>query len=159
MRPGSAPGPPTIRSFCASRERTAQLEGQLAGKERTSAEALQALTESRKSCRQEREKLEADSGQLAAVWGRNRKALENLKRLWKGQETKEQEYRLVRHLFQTANGKLSGTAGLDFQTWVQRTVFSADDPGRQPQAERDADGQFLLQCRSWTPLESRARWE
>ena len=135
-----------------SRERTAQLEGQLAGKERTSAEAMQALSESRKSCRQEREKLEADSGQLAAVWGRNRKALENLKRLWKGQETKEQEYRLVRHLFQTANGKLSGTAGLDFQTWVQRLYFQRMIQAANRRLNVMADGQFLLQCRSLDAL-------
>ena len=135
-----------------SRERTAQLEGQFAGKERTSAEALQALSESRKSCRQERERLEADSGQLAAVWGRNRKALENLKRLWKGQETKEQEYRLVRHLFQTANGKLSGTAGLDFQTWVQRLYFQRMIQAANRRLNVMADGQFLLQCRSLDAL-------
>ena len=135
-----------------SRERTAQLEKQLAGQERTAVEVLQALADSREPCRQEREKLEADSGQLAAVWGRNRKALENLKRLWKGQETKEQEYRLVRHLFQTANGKLSGTAGLDFQIWVQRLYFQRMIQAANRRLNVMADGQFLLQCRSLDAL-------
>ena len=135
-----------------SRERTAQLEKQLAGQERTAAEALQALADSRETCRQEREKLEADSGQLAAVWGRNRKALENLKRLWKGQETQEKEYRLLRHLFQTANGRLSGTAGLDFQTWVQRQYFQRMIQAANRRLNVMADGQFLLQCRSLDAL-------
>ena len=135
-----------------SRERTAQLEKQLAGQERTAAEVLQALADSRETCRQEREKLEADSGQLAAVWGRNRKALENLKRLWKGQETQEKEYRLLRHLFQTANGRLSGTAGLDFQTWVQRQYFQRMIQAANRRLNVMADGQFLLQCRSLDAL-------
>ncbi len=135
-----------------SRERTAQLEKQLAGQERTAAEVLQALADSRETCRQEREKLEADSGQLAAVWGRNRKALENLKRLWKGQETQEKEYRLVHHLFQTANGRLSGTAGLDFQTWVQRQYFQRMIQAANRRLNVMADGQFLLQCRSLDAL-------
>lgn len=135
-----------------SRERTAQLEKQLAGQERTAAEVLQALADSRETCRQEREKLEADSGQLTAVWGRNRKALENLKRLWKGQETQEKEYRLLRHLFQTANGRLSGTAGLDFQTWVQRQYFQRMIQAANRRLNVMADGQFLLQCRSLDAL-------
>ena len=135
-----------------SRERTAQLEKQLAGQERTAAGVLQALADSRETCRQEREKLEADSGQLTAVWGRNRKALENLKRLWKGQETQEKEYRLLRHLFQTANGRLSGTAGLDFQTWVQRQYFQRMIQAANRRLNVMADGQFLLQCRSLDAL-------
>lgn len=135
-----------------SRERTAQLEKQLAGQERTAAEVLQTLADRRETCRQEREKLEADSGQLAAVWGRNRKALENLKRLWKGQETQEKEYRLLRHLFQTANGRLSGTAGLDFQTWVQRQYFQRMIQAANRRLNVMADGQFLLQCRSLDAL-------
>ena len=135
-----------------SRERTAQLEKQLAGQERTAAGVLQALADSRETCRQEREKLEADSGQLTAVWGRNRKALENLKRLWKGQEEQEKEYRLLRHLFQTANGRLSGTAGLDFQTWVQRQYFQRMIQAANRRLNVMADGQFLLQCRSLDAL-------
>ena len=135
-----------------SRERTAQLEKQLAGQERTAAGVLQTLADSRETCRQEREKLEADSGQLTAVWGRNRKALENLKRLWKGQEEQEKEYRLVHHLFQTANGRLSGTAGLDFQTWVQRQYFQRMIQAANRRLNVMADGQFLLQCRSLDAL-------
>lgn len=135
-----------------SRERTAQLEKQLAGQERTAVEVLQTLADRRETCRQEREKLEADSGQLAAVWGRNRKALENLKRLWKGQETQEKEYRLLRHLFQTANGRLSGSAGLDFQTWVQRQYFQRMIQAANRRLNVMADGQFLLQCRSLDAL-------
>ncbi|HJC57073.1 MAG TPA: SMC family ATPase [Candidatus Eisenbergiella intestinipullorum] len=135
-----------------SRERTAQLEKQLAGQERTAAEVLQALADSRETCRQEREKLEAESGQLTAVWSRNRKAMENLKQLWKGQEAKEQEYRLLRHLFQTANGRLSGTAGLDFQTWVQRQYFQRMIQAANRRLNVMADGQFLLQCRSLDAL-------
>ncbi len=135
-----------------SRERTAQLEKQLAGQEHTAVEVLQALADSRETCRQEREKLEADSAQLTAVWGRNRKALENLKRLWKGQETQEKEYRLLRHLFQTANGRLSGTAGLDFQTWVQRQYFQRMIQAANRRLNVMADGQFLLQCRSLDAL-------
>ena len=135
-----------------SRERTAQLEKQLAGQERTAAGVLQALADSRETCRQEREKLEADSAQLTAVWGRNRKALENLKRLWKGQETQEKEYRLLHHLFQTANGRLSGTAGLDFQTWVQRQYFQRMIQAANRRLSVMADGQFLLQCRSLDAL-------
>lgn len=135
-----------------SRERTAQLEKQLAGQERTAVEVLQTLADRRETCRQEREKLEADSGQLMAVWGRNRKALENLKRLWKGQETQEKEYRLVHHLFQTANGRLSGSAGLDFQTWVQRQYFQRMIQAANRRLNVMADGQFLLQCRSLDAL-------
>ena len=134
------------------RERNDQLEKQLAEQERTADETLQALADRQRSCGQEREALEEKSGQLMAALGRNRKAWENLKRLWKGQEQKEQEYRLVRHLSQTANGRLSGTAGLDFQTWVQRQYFQRMIQAANRRLNIMADGQFLLQCRSLDTL-------
>ena len=135
-----------------SRERTAQLEKQLEGQPRTGEEELRTLEAEKEACRKAGKELEEKRGQLTAVWSRNRKALDSLRKLWKGQETKEQEYRLVRHLFQTANGKLSGTAGLDFQTWVQRLYFQRMIRAANRRLKVMADGRFLLACRSLDAL-------
>ena len=61
----------------------------------------------------------------------------------------------MHHLFQTANGRLSGTAGLDFQTWVQRQYFQRMIQAANRRLNVMADGQFLLQCRSLDALEKQ----
>lgn len=83
---------------------------------------------------------------------RNQQVLKNLKELWKKREMLEKEYGIIRTLYQTANGKLSGTAGVDFQTFVQRRYFDQMIQAANRRLKYMTDGQFLLQCREMNAL-------
>ncbi|WP_243009218.1 SbcC/MukB-like Walker B domain-containing protein [Clostridium sp. AM58-1XD] len=67
-------------------------------------------------------------------------------------EKLEKEYQTVHLLYQTANGKLSGTAGLDFQTYIQRQYFKQMIQAANKRLKFMADGRFFLKCRELEDL-------
>lgn len=82
----------------------------------------------------------------------NRKQQNKLEQLWRDQEKLEREYAAVQSLYRTANGKLTGTAGLDFTTYVQRQYFEQMIHAANRRLQVMTDGQFLLQCRQLDSL-------
>ena len=50
----------------------------------------------------------------------NEQAFEQLERYWKEIGSRKEEYELLQDLNKTANGTLSGSVKLDFETYVQR---------------------------------------
>lgn len=88
----------------------------------------------------------------ASVCQGNQKIMGNLKELWRKSEELESEYHTIRLLYQTANGKLAGTAGVDFQTFVQRRYFNQMIQAANRRLKYMTDGQFILQCRDMDAL-------
>ena len=78
--------------------------------------------------------------------------MKNLKELWNRREELEKEYRILRNLYQTANGKIAGQAGVDFQTFVQRRYFNQMIQAANRRLKYMTDGQFILQCREMDAL-------
>ncbi|WP_024345046.1 AAA family ATPase [Lacrimispora indolis] len=126
-----------------------QYEEQTKGRERIETEQWKEQAEALK---EEQRQLQAREARVTAIGSRAFQAAENLRRLWREREQLEETYRLYHTLFQTANGKMAGTASLDFQTYVQRQYFNQMIHAANKRLDVMTDGQFLLQCRDLETL-------
>lgn len=95
----------------------------------------------------EKERLTVESSRLSAARARNDAAYENLKRLLKEREALREKKQLVETLYTTADGKVSGAARIDFQTYMQRRYFKQMVAAANKRLYPMTGGQFLLQCR------------
>lgn len=121
-----------------------QLKTQTEGKKQTDTGKWKEQAEDLKD---KQEQLHKEEGLIAGIRSRNQQAEKNLKRLWKERDGLEEAYKVIHTLFQTANGKLTGSAGLDFQTYVQRQYFNQMIQAANRRLTRMTSGQFLLSCR------------
>ena len=127
-----------------------------AGKEQGLARQNTGEAEARLKERQEEEsRLTAELGRTAAAKKQNLRTLDSLKKLWANREKLEEQYGLVHGLYAVANGKRSGEAGLDFQTYVQRQYFQQMIHAANRRLEKMAEGRFLLACRLLDSLGKR----
>lgn len=104
------------------------------------------------SLREIKERLQRQSSELSLISHRNREAYERLKGLFQKREKLREEKQLVDTLYLTADGKLSGQARLDFQTYVQRQYFRTMIQAANRRLKGMTDGAFLLQCRDLSKL-------
>ncbi len=126
-----------------------QYRRQLEGKE---PRAVKEWQERAEALQKRQEGLEKEEHRLAGIHSRNLRACENLERLWKKGEGLEEEYGIIRTLYETANGRMTGSIGLDFQTYVQRQYFNRMIEAANRRLKVMADGAFLLQCRELDAL-------
>lgn len=73
-------------------------------------------------------------------------------RIKKDRKKVEEEYQTVHLLYQTANGKLGGSVGLDFQTYVQRQYFKQMIQAANRRLVYMNSERFMLQCRELDAL-------
>ena len=96
------------------------LQKQLKGKSYTDTKELQ---ESQRKERQAAEQAEKQYIQYHTAYVNNRSVLENCTSyLEKGKKLAEED-QVIKSLFKTANGRLSGSAKIDFETYIQRQYF------------------------------------
>lgn len=143
----------TIRRYdqemIAEKARKSSYEEQIRGKQPVD---VTAWKEELKQLRVQQSEVQRQEISAAAARKGNQQVLKNLKELWNCRETLEKEYTTIRTLYQTANGKLSGTAGVDFQTFVQRRYFNQMIQAANRRLKYMTDGQFILQCRQMDAL-------
>lgn len=82
----------------------------------------------------------------------NEKAGNKLMVLWKERKNLEKEFNVIHTLYRTANGKLSGSVSLDFQTYVQRQYFNRMIQAANRRLKVMTEGGLLLQCRDLAAL-------
>lgn len=102
--------------------------------------------------------LEVLEGQQKEIYARRQKnetAKENLERYFKDTADLQRQYETVGNLSRTANGTLSGSAKLDFETYVQRRFFRRIIRAANRRLSRMTNGEFILQCREIKDLASR----
>ena len=75
-----------------------------------------------------------------------------VKALLKERKILMEKYQLIHTLYAAADGKLSQTARLDFQTFVQRQYFSQMIYAANRRLKRMTEGRFLLKCRELEAL-------
>lgn len=100
----------------------------------------------------EQKQMRAEELQISSNRSNNEKILKSLKKIQSESDKLEETYRVISKLYKTANGKLSGTAGIDFQTFVQRQHFVQMIQVANRRLKIMTDGQFLLQCRDMESL-------
>lgn len=118
--------------------------------ELTKGKQIIDLTECKAQIKQYQSELNQLRGRelkIASERSANEHVHKAITRLWEVRAQLERSYHVIYKLHQTANGKLSGTAGIDFQTFVQRQYFSRMVQAANRRLKIMTDGQFLLQCR------------
>ena len=70
---------------------------------------------------------------------------------------KRKEYEVLSNLSKTANGTLSGSVKLDFETYVQRTYFRQIIQAANRRLARMTSNEFILQCREIQDLSSQGQ--
>ena len=88
---------------------------------------------------------------------KNTEAIKKLKEYEKAQAGLRQKYELVSNLSRTANGSLSGSVKLDFETYVQRMYFKQIIHAANRRLVRMTSGEFILQCREIEKLGSQGQ--
>ena len=134
--------------------RKTTLGEQLSGKEQAD---LEAIGEQKKEAMKQ---LEICNGQYMDAHNRNDRNLEcreALKRLFAKDRDLQKQYEIISNLNKTANGNLSGSVKLDFETYIQRQYFKQIIRAANKRLIRMTGGEFILQCKDVEKLGSQGQ--
>lgn len=134
--------------------RKKSLEEQLEGKERADLAALrESLEETVKEQKHEQEAYV----RLYSANQKNREVRDKLMRFLEQNGDLKKQYEMVGNLSRTANGNLSKTVKLDFETYVQRQYFKQIIRAANKRLVQMTSGEFILQCRDVKNLASQGQ--
>ncbi len=88
---------------------------------------------------------------------RNAEAKKKLRQYFEAGARLRERYEMIGNLSRTANGNLSGSAKLDFETYVQRKYFRQIIRAANIRLARMTDHEFILQCRDIENLSSQGQ--
>lgn len=135
-----------------NKEALLQYESQVEDKEPVDMDTLYRLQSELEDTGKQ---LEVRKQELYGINHRNQEAFEKLQSLFQRRQILKQEYELYSNLDKTANGNLSGSAKLDFQTYIQRKYFETIVREANKRLVKMSGNQFILQCRSLDKLGSQ----
>ena len=141
------------------KERKENLYREMAGQEQQGSEPAEpeALKEKIEATRKEHQSVQEA---YLKIYGDNRKNQEVLDRIRQYEDQDrdlQKRYEKISRLSKTANGTLSGSVKLDFETYVQRRYFKKIIQAANQRLARMAGGEFLLQCRDIEHLGSQGQ--
>ena len=87
----------------------------------------------------------------------NKSAYERLKKYFASEEELRRKYEMIGNLSRTANGNLSGSVKLDFETYIQRKYFRQIIRAANKRLARMTSNEFILQCREISALSSQGQ--
>lgn len=134
--------------------RKTTLSEQLEGKEQAD------LDEIREKQTEAMNQLETANGRYMAYHNQNERNVESrerLKKLFSKDQDLQKQYEVVSNLNKTANGNLSGSVKLDFETYIQRQYFKQIIRAANKRLVRMTNGEFILQCREVEKLGSQGQ--
>lgn len=134
--------------------RKRSLKEQLEGKERADLEQIQ---EKIRVTAQDQKKGQEDYVRLYTANQKNREVRNRLKVCLEKNGELQRRYELIGNLSRTANGNLSGTVKMDFETYVQRQYFKQIIRAANKRLVRMTSGEFILQCREVKNLGSQGQ--
>ena len=139
-------------------------EKELEGQQKTvSASVVQSQEEVQKKIRSYKQIIkeqgfeDEESYHSQCMNERNREIRDNLKRNFEKNSGLQKQYEIVGNLSKTANGNLSGSAKLDFETYIQRQYFRQIIRAANKRLVRMTSGEFILQCRDVEKLGSQGQ--
>lgn len=137
-----------------ARAQTETLKEQTKGKKREDVEADKEQQKELSRRIKEKEKTRMD------IHGKNvgnQGAYDALVRCFGSQEELRKGYEVIGNLSRTANGNLSGSVKLDFETYVQRKYFRQIIQAANRRLARMTSNEFILQCREIRDLSSQGQ--
>ncbi len=87
----------------------------------------------------------------------NKSARNELKKYFDMQGELRRKYEMISNLSRTANGNLSGSVKLDFETYIQREYFRQIIQAANRRLARMTSNEFILQCRDISALSSQGQ--
>lgn len=145
----------SYRESCKEADgRISSLSEQLHGKH---PEDIPAVVQEIEKTEQELAKASEKQLQIYDINRRRQEVMDNLRRLEESDGDLRKVYERVSRLSKTANGTLSGSAKLDFETYVQRQYFKQIIQAANQRLIRMTSGEFLLQCRDIENLGNRGQ--
>ena len=130
------------------------LEQQLKGKERKD---IAKIKQEIKEAAEVLEQIRREYMRLHNINERNREIRDNLRRNFEKNSGLQNQYEIIGNLSKTANGNLSGSAKLDFETYIQRQYFRQIIRAANKRLIRMTSGEFILQCRDVEKLGSQGQ--
>ena len=130
------------------------LEQQLKGKEKKD---IAQIKQEIKEASEVLEQIRREYMRLHNINEKNREIRENLRRNFEKNSGLQNQYEIIGNLSKTANGNLSGTAKLDFETYIQRQYFRQIIRAANKRLIRMTSGEFILQCRDVEKLGSQGQ--
>ena len=130
------------------------LEKQLAGKEKAETEILKQNVEAHAMMLKE---LKESQLQLYTINKKNKDAKDKIKKIFSQNESLQKKYEMVSNLSRTANGGLSGSVKMDFETYVQRQYFKQIINAANKRLVQMTSNEFILQCRDVKNLGSQGQ--
>lgn len=88
---------------------------------------------------------------------KNKEAEKKLKEYFTAKGGLQEQYEMVNNLSRTANGTLSGSVKLDFETYVQRQYFHQIIHAANRRLAKMTSNEFILQCREIQNLSSQGQ--
>lgn len=113
---------------------------------------IRVFTEEKNTAESERKKIQEKVHILFSNIRKNKEIKVNLKKLYEQREGLQKKYEMVSNLSRTANGNLSGSVKLDFETYVQRQYFKKIIHAANRRLVKMTNGEFILQCRDMKNL-------
>lgn len=130
------------------------LEDQLKGKERKD---LESLKDHLHMLEEQSQGFHEAYMQVYTANQKNREVREHLKTYFDRNGELQRKYEMIGNLSRTANGGLSGSVKLDFETYVQRQYFRQIIHAANRRLIRMTGGEFILQCRDVQSLGSQGQ--
>lgn len=141
-------------ALLAARTQVSTLQEQTKGKRRDNIEEDRKKQEDLEVRIANKEKARLDIyGKSVAGKG----AYDALSFCFQSQDKLRKEYEVVSNLSRTANGNLSGSVKLDFETYVQRKYFRQIVRAANQRLARMTSNEFILQCREIKDLSSQGQ--
>ncbi|MGN1165671.1 MAG: AAA family ATPase [Lachnospiraceae bacterium] len=130
------------------------LEKQLENRKRADLDVLNELS------RQVMEKLKDTKEEQMKLYSMNkvnRETKEHLTAYYEKKGDLQKQYEMLNHLSRTANGMLSGSVKIDFETYVQRQYFKNIIQAANRRLVKMTGGEFILQCREMKNLTNQGQ--
>ena len=108
---------------------------------------IHIIVEEKKRHELELKKIQESKLLLFSYLRKNKEIKTNLEKLYREREGLQKRYEMVSNLSRTANGNLSGSVKMDFETYVQRQYFKKIIYAANRRLVRMTNGEFILQCR------------
>ena len=106
---------------------------------------------------QKQKKAQEEYVRLYSTNQRNKEVRSRLKHFLEKSGDLQKQYELTGNLSRTANGNLSGTVKMDFETYVQRQYFKQIIRAANKRLVQMTSGEFILQCREVKNLASQGQ--
>lgn len=126
-----------------------QLESQLNREEKKELSELEEKKEILETEKKEREK---KSREIYTILTANKDAGRKLRKIYEESLATDKAYEQIHPLSETANGRLNGSAKLDFQTYMQRRYFKRIIEAANRRLAPMSRDQFTLFCRELSDL-------